>query len=447
MSAALRSRLSTIDDQILALQTERQTIVAQLSAFVYPVLSLPDDVTSGIFLQYADDYPSSTCNPMILARVCWPWRTVALSTPRLWSRFERCWPDRTFHNYAHLSDFIRMWLSRSGTLPLDLRLEMPSKEELVDTLFSMLADHAARLRNLQFDCATGRPVIHADRLGPLPALTKLSLANEDRGVYIPQPLDVPRLREVELELIALILTEDWEAWLPWSQITNLRILNMDSSDCLTLVKRTLNLEVLDFNAYGSRLGQVVAPPHALHHLHTLILGSSAGADILPRLMLPTLRELRSREQIVAVGPFVADLIGRSGCSLGTMAFVVRDSTDVDAMKSCLLHTPALRVLEIHCDNKVTSQTLDKLFSTWFFEKKLVPSLASLQLNNCCTKFQLSRLVDMLTVRCTRGSLRSFKMTSPETAGATNRGLEELYALRSSGLEVDISPDVQWLDLF
>ncbi|KAJ7615308.1 hypothetical protein FB45DRAFT_935365 [Roridomyces roridus] len=169
-------------------------------------------------------------------------------------------------------------------------------------------------------------------------------------------------------------------------------------------------------------------------------------------MLPALRELCFHEDIGSLGPFVEDMIRRSGCSLTTMAFSVRDS-DVDAVKSCLSFTPALRDLQITCRD-ITSETLDAFFTLLRRNKKLVPCLASLQFHNCQTKVDLPSLVEMLTARRDGGSLRRFKMDfEPELKHGAwrpatpelNRRLAQLRALRSGELEVDIHPEAQWLD--
>ncbi|KAJ7615410.1 hypothetical protein FB45DRAFT_243597 [Roridomyces roridus] len=452
-TAELRSRLAGIDEQILTLQAERATIAAQLSAAVYPVLSLPTDITSEIFLQYADDvrvYPS-TCDPIILSHVCSLWRAVALCTPRLWTRVER---ERyrsleELDNCAHLSDFLGMWLSRTGALPLDLHIQLPSPEAPeCGRLFGLLADNAARLENLDLHCPTTME-ISADRLGPLPFLSKLSLASANKHVLIPEPLDVPRLREVRL--FALILPQWQKACLPWSQITVLRFLNGNLGDCMDLVELTPNLEVLEFIDDGQAFVEPIPGPRVLPHLHTLILGLYTDHDILPYLVLPALVDLRFRDDISSLGPFVEDLISRSACSLTSMAFSICESSDVDAMKSCLLLTPALRKLEVTFYN-ITSQTLGAVFRALRLKKKRrVPALGSLRFYGCETKVPLPSLVEMLTSRRNEGSLRLFKMTVNKY-GATDvpdpgveDQLEQWRALGSGGLELEISSQAQWLD--
>ncbi|KAJ7673814.1 hypothetical protein DFH06DRAFT_954437, partial [Mycena polygramma] len=56
-----------------------------LAEIVYPVLTLPPEITAQIFVQAVKplDKASSTSAPLLLLRICRQWRTIALSTPRL----------------------------------------------------------------------------------------------------------------------------------------------------------------------------------------------------------------------------------------------------------------------------------------------------------------------------------------------------------------------------
>ncbi|KAJ6537995.1 hypothetical protein B0H19DRAFT_877467, partial [Mycena capillaripes] len=55
---------------------------------VYPVLTLPFDITSRIFLHCLPSHgrvaPSPSKAPLLLAQICHHWREVALSTCGLW---------------------------------------------------------------------------------------------------------------------------------------------------------------------------------------------------------------------------------------------------------------------------------------------------------------------------------------------------------------------------
>ncbi|KAJ7277352.1 hypothetical protein C8J57DRAFT_1024804, partial [Mycena rebaudengoi] len=70
------------------LEHRRAVIQAELNLYTYPVLTLPPEITSEIFVQSLPShdpvvpYPSES--PLIFLRICRAWRLLALSTPALW---------------------------------------------------------------------------------------------------------------------------------------------------------------------------------------------------------------------------------------------------------------------------------------------------------------------------------------------------------------------------
>ncbi|KAJ7762607.1 hypothetical protein B0H16DRAFT_1263925, partial [Mycena metata] len=69
------------------LTEEKITIQRSLDSIVYPVLTLPVEITTEIFVRCLprySAYPSGNVAPMLLGRICRQWRNIACSTPRLW---------------------------------------------------------------------------------------------------------------------------------------------------------------------------------------------------------------------------------------------------------------------------------------------------------------------------------------------------------------------------
>ncbi|KAJ7074040.1 hypothetical protein C8F01DRAFT_1242315 [Mycena amicta] len=100
LRAADRTRLSALDAQIEPLKTtldalcsERTLIQDRLAAYTYPVLTIPNEIVSEIFMQYIPIYPA--CPPLLgdgsptkLAQICRHWRQIAHATPMLWRAIE-----------------------------------------------------------------------------------------------------------------------------------------------------------------------------------------------------------------------------------------------------------------------------------------------------------------------------------------------------------------------
>ncbi|KAJ7024839.1 hypothetical protein C8F04DRAFT_899109, partial [Mycena alexandri] len=66
---------------------EKIHIQRSLASIVYPILTLPVEVTAEIFvhcLPAKATQPSGKVAPMLLGGICRQWRDIACSTPRLW---------------------------------------------------------------------------------------------------------------------------------------------------------------------------------------------------------------------------------------------------------------------------------------------------------------------------------------------------------------------------
>ncbi|KAF8214083.1 hypothetical protein K438DRAFT_996183 [Mycena galopus ATCC 62051] len=98
-AAELRAHLAEIDEEIIQqgqvlrqLHASRLLVQSQLdSILVYPVLTLPVEITAEIFLHCLPDKNAKVSlihAPFVLLKVCTRWRDIALSTPRLWATLD-----------------------------------------------------------------------------------------------------------------------------------------------------------------------------------------------------------------------------------------------------------------------------------------------------------------------------------------------------------------------
>ncbi|KAJ7742565.1 hypothetical protein B0H16DRAFT_1247778, partial [Mycena metata] len=67
----------------------RGTLRDRLNAYTYPVLTLPPEVMSEIFVHFLPVYPKRApqkglLSPSTLGQICCLWREIAFSTPQLW---------------------------------------------------------------------------------------------------------------------------------------------------------------------------------------------------------------------------------------------------------------------------------------------------------------------------------------------------------------------------
>ncbi|KAJ7648729.1 hypothetical protein DFH06DRAFT_1209451 [Mycena polygramma] len=70
------------------LTKEKMGIQDSLDRVIYPILTIPVELTGEIFLHCLPDYqaePSARVAPMLLGRVCRQWRQIAYNDSRLWA--------------------------------------------------------------------------------------------------------------------------------------------------------------------------------------------------------------------------------------------------------------------------------------------------------------------------------------------------------------------------
>ncbi|KAJ7157218.1 hypothetical protein C8R46DRAFT_909202, partial [Mycena filopes] len=136
----LRTQLAEIDASIselrlrlLVLQRARGPIKKQLDRIVYPVLSLPPEITSEIFLECLPPHPlfapfgesglTNSVAPLLLLQVCKTWRKIALSTPRLWDSLH-LFHSAGFPRTSTMAKVITDWFGRARSSPLTLSLSV-----------------------------------------------------------------------------------------------------------------------------------------------------------------------------------------------------------------------------------------------------------------------------------------------------------------------------------
>ncbi|KAF7336003.1 F-box domain-containing protein [Mycena sanguinolenta] len=86
--AEIDAKISSLREVIRALKAEKFRTQERLNSYAYPVLTLPNEVISDIFLKFIPKYPSPTplmgpLSPTTLTHVCHQWREIALSTRAL----------------------------------------------------------------------------------------------------------------------------------------------------------------------------------------------------------------------------------------------------------------------------------------------------------------------------------------------------------------------------
>ncbi|KAJ7603561.1 hypothetical protein FB45DRAFT_1071326 [Roridomyces roridus] len=479
IGAELRRRAAHIEDQIdllqshiATLQAEGKAVQEQLAAIVYPILTLPNDITSEIFLQYSDDYPTTSCSPLILARVCSSWRQVALSTHGIWAHFAcgrrfSCSPAYAHHRdpFVPLSGRLAFWISRAGKLPLHIRIKLPGAELPECTkILEILGAYAEQWGSLEI--ISDGPILFPLQIqGPLPCLTDLKLWTHSPfygATMFPTLHDASLLRQVHLWNIDL---NNYETVLPWSQITTLHLDSIDLAQALDILSQTENLETLVSHLDVDPDEPITSPPHILARLHTLTVGFADSCTIFPHITLPVLRKLQLSSPTEDSALEIESLIGRSSCSPTTLILAeCKDTSATTACLSVISVIPTIQKLEVAaCAFKSTA--LAEFFDRIHDDPSFLPALTSLDINNCETRIELSPLVRMLKKRREIGGvtaqLTSFvisfeqewyddyysEMDVKKLNSTMQRAIDKLDELRAGGLKLDMRSSFKWFHEF
>jgi hypothetical protein len=108
------SRLQTALDHLTAV---RQRMKRSLNERTTPIYRIPTEILSEIFLhclvEDSDGFDAEEA-PLLLNFVCSKWRTVAISTPQLWSSISLDLPP------CGGIEMLETWLSRSSASPLKI---------------------------------------------------------------------------------------------------------------------------------------------------------------------------------------------------------------------------------------------------------------------------------------------------------------------------------------
>ncbi|KAJ7730705.1 hypothetical protein DFH07DRAFT_1065961 [Mycena maculata] len=198
-----RQQIAVLTDEIVATQalldelTSKRAVldefVAAHLALVSSVRRVPTDIMQEIFVASLPSGQNSTITeqdaPLLLCHICRAWRSLALSTPRLWASLHISVPygDRI----SSMNNVVNEWLSRSGILPLSISVAfIPRVPDSAPTsmLLNTLVNFSSRWEHIRFRF----PVY--EYLNPLASLS---------------PSDVPILRTVAMDIFHRFDDQEW----------------------------------------------------------------------------------------------------------------------------------------------------------------------------------------------------------------------------------------------
>ncbi|KAJ7639370.1 hypothetical protein FB45DRAFT_425602 [Roridomyces roridus] len=388
-NAALRSQVSQLTLNIAVAKARLADMKAelvraqrQLDSITYPVLSLPTEIVSEIFIcclptpntrqwtRRVDGIDSKQA-PLLLSQICCQWRRIALSTSALWKRL-----DINLRRRQRRACIItETWLERAHSSPLSVRLHGPTGDLVDPKKFSeTFHRYAPGIRSLEFD-------IFQDDLKwgmmarsiDLPLLRRLSFRLVDGDAGLPESSrvemfkNVPQLSQV---LFHQVLPE--VVVLPWQQLTRFTGELYLPPECQDALRLMPNLEecafsVIETHANYSHL-EVLSHQQirsfTLFHSTSHHYAEARSMQILQFLALPKLESLELLD-VNYDDWFILEACFENGPTPPLKRLVVRPQSGKGRtglpLTVALFLQPHLTDLEIwHPDRGFTSDFFDSL---------------------------------------------------------------------------------------
>ncbi|KAJ7827568.1 hypothetical protein B0H13DRAFT_2439230 [Mycena leptocephala] len=316
--ADLEAQISHLERSLFALQEEKILAQERLDSYKYPVLTLPNEIVSEIFIHFLPTYPlfpplTGLLSPTLLTRICRRWREIALGTPALWCAISTsCRDGIPSKQKAHIFD---LWLNRSRCCPLSLQLGGGNPRLDITQVLKTVIPRRARWEHLDLYLPPSHLHIFDS---PMPLLRHLDLELSDYLATDSDVLatfcDVPLLHSVILDASAVRLM------LPWAQLTSLTLLRVYPRQCVPILQKTTNLVHCKLEVSFDSDTDQPGPDITLLYLESLSIDQCSATpvtDFLETFIVPALHRLKIPEAFI--GPNAIDsltgFISKSGCKL------------------------------------------------------------------------------------------------------------------------------------
>ncbi|KAJ7201857.1 hypothetical protein GGX14DRAFT_655090 [Mycena pura] len=449
--AQIEESMAALESQLTSLRSEKHRLLEDLGRIVYPVITLPTEITSDIFLHIipkirpshgdeddnggdADDDASGRLQGyhslMRLASVCRTWRAVVLSTCALWNSIT------VFCDVVR--DPIKLleaWLPRAGKLPLDLEIRLPCKPRKFSTIISVLGQYSSQWRHVHFFAppdlvwSKSLPIDRIDRFpSALPLLETLRLLDyhlSDGGNPGTSLRDAPGLHRLFLKMPSAVIRI-----FPLHQLTTLQFHTSTAAELLEVLVLTPNLKLLRLGmSRGEELA--VLPSLTLPYLHTF---QSIGDTLVLRyLTLPALTHLKFEYLTDSGLEALQACISQSSPTIRTLEL---SDGSFDVAHACFIALSTLRHVTLVCpdySDKV-SDFCDAMKTSSF-----LPNLESLKYDGCFADSAM-HLADAISARYL-GVEGTTKLTAVSLTfqeyGDLAEALPKLRDLGRRGLKLDI----------
>ncbi|KAJ7871576.1 hypothetical protein B0H13DRAFT_2554310 [Mycena leptocephala] len=320
--ADLEAQISHLERSLSALREEKMLAQERLDSYKYPVLTLPNETVSGIFMHFLPPYPlcpplTGLLSPTLLTHICRRWQEIALSTPALWRAIGSYRYHIPVEIKAHIFD---LWLKRSRFCPLSLRVEA---ETGVAAILAVVAPHRARWEHLELDnlSPSHLPIINGRKIAT--GATVSLLRHLDLQICESPAIDVLAFRVMPLLRSVILNDHSLNVILPWAQLMSLTLVRVYPRESVPVLQKTSNLVRCQLELCVDHGNDQPGPDIPLPCLESLTLadaGSGPVIDFLETFIVPALRRLEIPEGFLGPNPIdsVTGFVSKSRCKLAEL---------------------------------------------------------------------------------------------------------------------------------
>ncbi|KZP22121.1 hypothetical protein FIBSPDRAFT_890694 [Athelia psychrophila] len=447
ISKAFRD-VSQIDQEILRFEAilaklrlkraERQDNAVTLKAFVSPIRRVPPEIITEIFLICTSGCPTS---PPRLAAICSRWRSIALSSPHLWSSLSLVLQSERLPSQTAFAD---MWLSHTAQLPLSIDLRGKEENDDIKSVIEVVVARCEQWQTVHLSLPTkllNFLLGAAGRLHNLKELTfdDMSWQTADTSIIFATALKLNSLKIYGLDL------DDPIPQLPWKQLETLEIYgNLSTRACLDMLKLTPNLldcRILGRFLPGTTTHSIVTLP--VLQLMALVLDQhSYATQFLSAMCLPALQDLYLYSL-----PGLTDMVAGALISLVSGGHLVGLTLGLEAPATETTRANVIAILRAIPTLQELSLTQDsaKILSPAFRDNfnapdaHLVPDLQKLVIN-CQAHYVINTVVilEMVEGRLPPNNHLKRVVLRNLIPSMANPIKNRLRQIRDSGIDVQVS---------
>ncbi|KAJ6487535.1 hypothetical protein DFH09DRAFT_1339403 [Mycena vulgaris] len=331
------------------LRCEMRSAQARLDSYRYPVLTLPNELTSKIFVHFLPVYPlcppiTGIQSPTLLTQICHKWTVIALATPELWRAL-------SLHYISHQAaerqiETLESWLTRSRSCPLSIEtsdycyhLNLP-----IHRFMATVIPHCKRW---EYAKVAADPSHIVDMEGPMPLLRQLEI--ETPWVYLrPPKFMAPSFRDVpQLRSVTLWGSTCRPTLLPWAQLTSLTLLCRSPQKCALILAQTVSLVYCKLALVSDGAWDAILPTK-LECLESLVLiqfmeYGEPPIGYLDTFVVPSLQSLQVPDEYITPDPLrtLASLISKSGCELQELCVTGKLSMSKNMYRDAFPSVPSI----------------------------------------------------------------------------------------------------------